>query len=48
MFHRDRCASAFIFGLGVGLLVSFIPCGWFLRLLAAVAIILIALLISGR
>ena len=48
VFHCDRGASAFVLGLGVGLLASFIPCGWFLRLLAAVAVILLALILMER
>ena len=48
VLHCHRETAPFLLGLGVGLLLSFIPFGWFLRLLVAAALILLALLIYER
>lgn len=44
--NRCQAVSAVLMGFGFGILLSFIPCGWFLKLLAAIAAIVIALIVN--
>lgn len=46
MCPRTEKLRMFLLGLGVGLLVSFLICGWFWRCLLAAGLIAIALLME--
>ncbi len=48
MCRRKACLAQALIGLGLGLLLSFLLGGWFLRVLTAAALLVIGILLLDR